>query len=114
MKKAVLYARGWPTQSEGRKKIEMQLDFLKHYCEKKNIIVWDIYEDVTDGYTHDTMDLLTKLNGVSTKRGEADLLIAVDLKLFASGVLNTVVTTNLFRDKELEVWHFAKRFEKPH
>ena len=113
MKKAVLYARAWPSQIDGKEKIKMQLDFLKNYCEKKQMIVWDIYEDVTDGYTSDTMALLTKINGVSTGRGEADILLAVDLKLFARGVLNAVVTTNLFRDRELEVYHFARRFEQP-
>lgn len=113
MKKAVLYARAWPSQIDSEEKIKMQLEFLKNYCEKKNMIVWDIYEDVTDGYTSDTMAFLTKINGVSTGRGEADILLAVDLKLFARGVLNAVVTTNLFRDRELEVYHFARRFEQP-
>lgn len=113
MKKAILYARAWPSQIDSEEKIKMQLEFLKNYCEKKNMIVWDIYEDVTDGYTSDTMAFLTKINGVSTGRGEADILLAVDIKLFARGVLNSVLTTNLFRDSELEVYHFARRFNQP-
>ena len=108
MKKAVLYARAWPSDEQAKEKIAKQIDLLKSYCEREKIIVWDIYEDVTESYTWDCLDFLGKINGVSSGRGHADLLLVVDVKLFAKSIIDTVITTNLFRETELQIWHLKK------